>query len=275
MTPDHRLTPFRDEALAQGIPAPDVDRWLALARPCATLTRSGDGPVVGEFGGPLLLPADGGDPAHPFVGWVDLAALPVGVTDLPLPRDGRLLFFALPQVDSGSMGSVVHVPAGAAVEERDKLAWDSYEDDESVAMMKAFPQGPLRLKADVSLPRHGSLPLPDGRPLPGHPRSEDLASLWEDVREDVAPLGELQIGGYADEEAIESDPVVRAVSDAVRVWEANGWEGSSDAADWVLLADWQVEVDDYEGATVHWVMQREDLAAGRFERAFVSVFHNP
>jgi hypothetical protein len=275
MTPDHRLTPFRDEALAQGIPAPDVDRWLALARPCATLTRRGDGPVVGEFGGPLLLPADAPDPAHPYVGWVDLAALPPGVTDLPLPGDGRLLFFAYPQVDGDSMGSVVHVPAGVAVEERNKLAWDSYEDDEGVAMMKAFPQGPLRLKADVSLPCHGSLPLPDGRPLPGHPRSEDLAALWEDVREDVAPLGELQIGGYADEEAIESDPVVRAVSDAVRVWEANGWEVSSDAADWVLLADWQVDVEDYEGATVHWVVQRADLAAGRFERAFVSVFHNP
>ncbi|MCP2250637.1 hypothetical protein [Lentzea aerocolonigenes] len=275
MTPDHRLTPFRDEALAQDIPAADVDRWLALARPCATLTRGGDGPVVGEFGGPLLLPADAPDPEHPYVGWVDLAALPPGVTDLPLPGDGRLLFFAFPQVDDDSMGSVVHVPAGAAVEERDKLAWDEGGWDEYEELVEAFPQGPLRLKADVSLPCHGSLPLPDGRPLPGHPRSEDLASLWEDAREDIAPLGELQIGGYADEEAIESDPVVRAVSDAVRAGTANGWEVSSDAADWVLLADWQVDVDDYEGATVHWVMQRSDLAAGRFERAFVSVFHNP
>jgi hypothetical protein len=82
MTPDHRLTPFRDEALARGVPAPDVDRWLALTRPLRTLTRRGDGPVVGEFGGPLLLPVGAEDPAHPYVGRVDLAALPAGVTDL-------------------------------------------------------------------------------------------------------------------------------------------------------------------------------------------------
>lgn len=31
-----RLRPFHDEALAQGIPADDVDRWVAVARPCAT-----------------------------------------------------------------------------------------------------------------------------------------------------------------------------------------------------------------------------------------------
>ncbi|MDU0294072.1 hypothetical protein, partial [Saccharothrix longispora] len=56
-----RLGPFRDEALARGIPADDVERWSTLARPCATLTAHGDGPVVGRFGGPLLLPADAPD----------------------------------------------------------------------------------------------------------------------------------------------------------------------------------------------------------------------
>ncbi|NGO06251.1 DUF1963 domain-containing protein, partial [Streptomyces sp. HC44] len=65
MTPEmwDRLSPFRDEAIARGIPADDIERWLATARSCATLTRDGDGPVVGQFGGPLLLPADTPDPA--------------------------------------------------------------------------------------------------------------------------------------------------------------------------------------------------------------------
>jgi hypothetical protein len=74
-----RLSPFRDEALSGGIPAGDVERWSTLARPCATLTRSGDGPVVGRFGGPLLLPADAPDPAHPFVASIDLATSTAGL----------------------------------------------------------------------------------------------------------------------------------------------------------------------------------------------------
>ncbi|MGW2328754.1 hypothetical protein ACWC5C_23790 [Streptomyces sp. NPDC001700] len=59
-----------------------------------TLDRNGDaaGPVVGRFGGPLLL-------------------------------------FALPERsdDYSPMGSVVYVPAGTAVEERDRYSWN--EDD--------------------------------------------------------------------------------------------------------------------------------------------------
>lgn len=46
-----RLRPFRDKALARGIPAADVERWMDTARPCATLGTGGDGPVVGRFGG--------------------------------------------------------------------------------------------------------------------------------------------------------------------------------------------------------------------------------
>jgi hypothetical protein len=52
---------------------------------------------------------------------------------------------------------------------------------------------------------------------------------------------------------------------------------SGDVSDWVLLADWQagMDVEGWESATVHWVIQREDLAAWRFDRAFTSVFWNP
>ncbi|WP_208630183.1 hypothetical protein, partial [Amycolatopsis kentuckyensis] len=76
---------FRDLAAAQGFPAEDVERWAALARPCARLAPDGDGPVAGRFGGPLLLSADVPDPAHPYVATLDFSALPAGVTDLPLP----------------------------------------------------------------------------------------------------------------------------------------------------------------------------------------------
>ncbi|MBD9731871.1 hypothetical protein IGX29_08550 [Streptomyces sp. H28] len=38
-----RLHPFRDKAMARGIPAEDVEQWLGLARPCAMLTPAEEG----------------------------------------------------------------------------------------------------------------------------------------------------------------------------------------------------------------------------------------
>ncbi|MGH1551513.1 hypothetical protein ACRAWF_02865 [Streptomyces sp. L7] len=72
----NRLEPFRAEALRRGIPLQDVEGWIAAARPCATLVTRGDGPVVGRFGGPLLLPADAPDPWFPLPATLDCAALP-------------------------------------------------------------------------------------------------------------------------------------------------------------------------------------------------------
>jgi hypothetical protein len=179
-------------------------------------------------------------------------------------------------------GSVVHVPAGSAVAERDRHAWNAFEWEDATAMFEGFPQGPPRATADVSLPWHRAVKLPGepwSGPLPGHPRSEDLVAVWNSTRGDIAPDGPLQIGGYADEEAIYTDPVADAVSRAVRATEAGLREGpaSDDVADWVLLADWQagMDVQGWESATVHWVIQRQDLAARRFDRAFSSVFYNP
>ncbi|MEV7141273.1 DUF1963 domain-containing protein [Streptomyces tauricus] len=282
----NRLRPFHDEAIARGVPADEVERWTATARPCATLARDADrgGPVVGRFGGPLLLPADLPDPAHPFVAAVDLAALPADTTDLPLPPHGQLLLFAFPETadDHEAMGSAVYVPVGTAVVERDRHAWNPYDFDDYEAMFQEFPQGELRARADVSLPYHhavDSREKPGSGPLPGHPRAEELVAVWNRTREAVAPEGPLQIGGYANEEVVHTDPVARAVSRAVRAAEAGRWDGpvSDDAADWVLLADWQagMDVQGWESSSVHWVIQRADLTARRFDRTFTEVFWNP
>ncbi|NGO14363.1 DUF1963 domain-containing protein, partial [Streptomyces sp. HC44] len=222
--------------------------------------------------------------AHPFVASIDLAALPADATDLPLPPDGNLLLFAFPETadDYETMGSVVYVPAGSAVTERDRHAWNPSDIDDYEAMFEEFPQGPLRATTHVSLPCHEAVELldkPGSGPLPGHPRSEELVAVWESTRDAIAPEGPLQIGGYADEEAVYTDPVATAVSRAVKAADAGRWDGpvSDDVADWVLLADWLagMDVQGWESATVHWVIQREDLAAQRFDRAFTSVFWNP
>ncbi|WP_221357679.1 DUF1963 domain-containing protein [Streptomyces beigongshangae] len=280
-----RFRPFREEAEAQGVPADDVERWLATARPCATLALSDDdtGPVVGRFGGALMLPADTPDPGHPFVASVDLAALPAGATDLPLPPDGRLLFFALPETgECTSMGAVIHVPADAAVTRRDRYAWNPANIAEYDRVFASYPEGPLRARTDVSLPRHRFV-VPPGEEeavyLPGHPYCSELVEIWEDTKDLIAPSAQMQIGGYADEEIVEFDPVDVAASVAAQAVGASRWDGpvSDDVADWVLLADWYAgrDVEKREGATVHWVIQREDLAARRFERVFTTVFWNP
>ncbi|WP_159106795.1 hypothetical protein [Streptomyces rishiriensis] len=153
MTPElrDRLSPFHDKAIARGLPADDVERWMATARPCSMLTQDGGGdedrgggggrPVVGRFGGPLLLPPDTPDPAHPFVASIDLAALPADATDLPLPPAGHLLLFAFPETADydETLGSVIHVPVGTAVTERDRNAWNSSDNEDYEAMFAAFP----------------------------------------------------------------------------------------------------------------------------------------
>jgi hypothetical protein len=134
----------------------------------------------------------------------------------------------------------------------------------------------------VSLPYHHAVDLPGGPrsgPLPGHSRSAELVEVWKKTHDDVALEGPLKIGGYAWEEAICTDPIARAVSRAVKAAAAGQWDGpvSGDVSDWVLLADWYagMDVQGWESATVHWVIQREDLAARRFDRAFTDVFWNP
>ncbi|MDX3852413.1 DUF1963 domain-containing protein [Streptomyces sp. AK02-01A] len=257
---------------------------MDTARPCATLALEGDGPVVGRFGGPLMLPAGAPGSIYPFVASIDLAALPGDATDLPLPIDGHLLLFAFPEADGGfsTMGEVVYVPAGAAVEERDKNSGAWFEIEEYREMVEAFPRGQLRATTHASLPYHYAVEIPEAPysgPLPGHPRSEELARVWQDTPDAIAIRGPLRIGGYASEEAVHHDPVEGVARCAVRAVEAGGWGAGgvvSDAVeDWVLLAEWKPGIERREGAIVHWAIQREDLAARRFGRTYTAVRWNP
>jgi len=204
------LDQFRVEALNRGIPADEVERWMELVRPRAFLTEGGDGPVVGRFGGPLLLPTDVKTPWCPLLATVDCAALPAEATGLPLPPDGRLLFFGSPDPDGDccSMGDVVYIPADAAVQERERYP-ENYPYDSYAEIYDDLPQGELHLIPDVSLPSHGEMEIPEppgARPLwPEYPRSEELSEVWNDQ------LGwtPLAIGGYGST-CDAGDPVVAA-----------------------------------------------------------------
>jgi hypothetical protein len=270
------LIPFRTRAVEVGsvlhrvdpIPAEEVDRWIGHARPCAILRLDGEGPVAGRFGGPLLLPADVPDPRHPYVGYIDFAALPKGSTDLPLPPDGRLLLFAeiWELWDGDNRGHAVYVPAGTPVTERDRYTWTAYGDndiDEYRENFDNFPQGELRVTAEPDLPNQA----PDG-----FPHHDGLWDVWGDV---TSRNRHLQLGGYADSEP----PLEEIVSCAVQQAEQGRWGGgepvSGDPEDWVLLAYWDADVADREGTQMQWVIQRADLEAGRFDRTYVTGYYNP
>lgn len=273
-----KLIPFRTRAVDEGypwedidpLPAEEVDRWIDHVRPCAVLTGDGDGPVAGMFGGPLLLPADGPDPEHPYLAFVDLAALPKDATDLPLPPDGRLLLFvSLDETDGdGNCGQVIYVPAGTAIEERDKNTWSGYPgDDHYQKIVDSYPQGELRARTEPDLPYHT---------LPGFPNADDLVTLWCDA---VGRSGHLQVGGYADQEDSDPDPLERLAIRAAREAKHRRWGGdepvSGAVEDWVLLAHWNPDISDREGADVQWGIQRADLEARRFDRTFSTVYWNP
>ncbi|BCY08637.1 DUF1963 domain-containing protein [Actinoplanes sp. L3-i22] len=263
------LDQIRAEALDRGIPADDVDRWMGLVRPCALLDDGGDGPVVGRFGGPVLLPPDVEDPAYPLIATIDCAALPPDVTDLPLPADGRLLFFGYPE--ENGMGNVVYIPAGAAVTERSRFPqWLPPDKPENAAIYKELPDGEMHLTADISLPFVGTVDLP-GPPwaesLPGHPHSEALAEVWEDQWGGALLL----FGGYGTDYN-GSDPLDIAAKLAVEQVKAGPTAPRAD--NWVLLAEASVDRPG-AGATIYWTIQRDDLIALRFDRAQVLVYWNP
>lgn len=272
------LIPFRTRAVEEGdewedidpLPADEVDRWIGHVRPCAVLTVGGDGPVAGSYGGPLLLPADVPDPEYPYLASIDLAALPKDATDIPLPPDGRLLLFAsLDEPDGeGNYGQAIYVPAGTPVAERDKNTWKGYPgDDYYQAIVGAYPQGELRASTQPDLPYHS---------LPGFPNADELVTVWCAASDRT---GHLQVGGYAGDEDSSRDPLESVASSAVHEVRRRGWGGGEPVSpateDWVLLAHWNPDITGREGADVHWGIQRADLEARRFDRAFSTVFWNP
>ncbi|RQW94910.1 DUF1963 domain-containing protein [Micromonospora inaquosa] len=248
----------------------------------ALLTQGGDGPVVGAIRGPVMLPADAGDPEFPLIATIDCAALPADVTDLPLPSDGQLLLFGWPE-ESG-WGEVRYVPAGVAVEEREQYPADFPPDDDDYAeVYEEVPPGDLHLTVDISLPYVKTIPGPPwSPPLPGDPPFEEMTEVWKDVLRDV-PDGAFSFGGWTTPLLLGGygtdcngfNPAWLGANPSGR----SGYDGSvpgggpPDHGDWVLLAEFHGGRQG--GASIHWVIQRADLKERRFDQASVLVYWNP
>ena len=267
------LDRFREQALERGVPAPDVNRWLALARPVLRTAPDGSGTVVGGLGGPLMLPPDvptprGGlyedededeDTEHQLIVTLDLSAIPAGATDVPLPPDGTLLLFANPDLEPWPAGGAVYVPAGVPVEEREASPdYDAYYYDTPQELDAELRRvGELRLAPGVSLP--GS--WPDDETLARHPHARTLREVWSHQTDGG---GEWQLGGHAIDFEGWGDPVAGSAF-------PEGGERFSDPGDWVLLAQW----NGFFLGSLYWTITRQDLEARRFDRVAVQMYANP
>lgn len=234
----------------------------------------GDGPVVGRFGGPLLLPAGlPGPPARTYlVATLDLAALPEAATRLPLP--GRRAPAPDRPLLRGSPGRgrrALHVPVGTPVEKH-PLAPGHDPDDAWAELGGRTAEGEvLRLRRDVSLPGNESLYDPAE-----YPSARELRYAWAQGRDEAHPHHDglrLQLGGYPVDPYGETDMLTASARQAARVSgqtarvsgqpveeQSGPWEAPR-AGKQVLLAQW------YGGALVdgrvYWTAARRDLAAGR------------
>lgn len=264
------LDRFREQALDKGVPADDVDRWLRLARPSLRTAPDGSGLVVGRLGSPLLLPPDVPTPGMEWdtddrrddqlIVTLDLAAIPPGATDLPLPPDGHVLLFANVALEDELLdGGAVYVPAGTPVEERAvRLDYEPYGYDSPEELDDWLRStGELRLVSGVSLP---SCPL-DDETAAGHPHAKVLQDVWSEQSDGG---GQWQLGGYAYDFDGYGDPARGSAHQGPGA-------GHSSPEDWVVLAQW-VGVP---MGILYWTITRQDLQERRFDRVVVQMYANP
>ncbi|MGV9345645.1 DUF1963 domain-containing protein [Streptomyces spiralis] len=255
---------FRAEAASRDLPSEEVEEWIRVALPAVYMAEDGDGPLAARVGGDPMLPHDVPDPSDPFVAAVDLAALPPGATNLPLPADGHLLFFAAPDV-GGVQGhvpdAVMYIPAGTPTTRRPlEHAWRKpYQVRELRTLWHQLsPQMPESFALDT----WGD--FPDDEQFE---RAEELADAWSQVGGHRPPWT-LQIGGHP--VSPQNDPVHYARDpDQDDTAEQGGTDGGVGTDDWTLLATWRCgdDVTELDSGVAHWVIRRRDLAALRFDRA--------
>lgn len=223
-----------------------MEAYLRTARPAVYLAPDGPGPVVALTGGNPPLPEGAPAPAAAFVAAVDCAALPPGVTDLPLPAEGRLLFFADPDPGSGAVvaDAVRYIPAGTPLTERPADS-GTYR----------------RARLDFCF-HQWSWPWREEDDDEESQRAAELESAWSQVV-GWRPHWRFQLGG---------EPVLFN-EDPVELVRGEAPLPVADGDEWTLLATWRGEEDcaELEAGLFHWVMRRADLAALRFDRVYVHV----
>lgn len=262
-----RVRRFRTGAAERGLPPDAAERWVRSLRPAAYLADGGDGPVAARLGGRPRLPYGAPEPSHGFVAAVDCALLRADATDLPLPADGHLLFFAVPGIDfTGRREDVVrYVPAGTATAE--PPAGDGGE---------LFPGRELRTTVYApSTQDSGSFTRAqygDPPPQDEYTRTYRLSDVWGASGADGFDWS-LQLGGHPMVPNIDPLEGLRGHDPDE---EGSGHTRTGGRDDWTLLATWRCGEDapdeaGLDGLVVHWLVLRRDLAALRLDRVLTFV----
>ncbi|MGX1239922.1 hypothetical protein RKD46_001026 [Streptomyces pseudovenezuelae] len=258
-----RMNRFRAEAASRDLPSEEAEEWMRVARPAVYLAEGGNGPLVARLGGDPLLPHGAPRPSDPFVASVDLAALPPGVTGLPLPSDGHLLLFS--GTDVRGIGkpvsdAVLYAPAGtptthSPVEHSRRGPYRPRE------LRTVWHQPSAQMPESFALDRWGAFPEDEQFEL-----ADELGDAWAHVG-GYRPPWALQIGGHP--VSPQNDPVhcARGPEEAGHA-EPGGTAHGEGTDDWVLLATWRCgdDVTELDSGVAHWVIRRQDVAVRRFDR---------
>jgi hypothetical protein len=296
---------FHSAAVEQGIPEDEITAFAGFLRFAIWTTSGHDGRPVGQMGGLPRLPEGMPWPAGasmplPFIASFDCAALP-RVDDLPLPPDGSLLFFlhhdlALEESEESDKNNemeyarVVYVPAGTPMvtaQEPDHPKEVFYNTRlpfigrqyQLVAEVKAELPSWLD-DDDMGTP---SVPMSDddhlGLRLPHKAELRALTrKLWPEGSRAYFYLGGYTrgIGATITRHMYgtpEVDMALRNLDARQQAGELvirqGEWEGHVEREtlrvmqEWVPLAQFVPE-DTYRG---RFLIRRDDLAAGRFDKA--------
>lgn len=293
---------FHRAAVERGIPEDEVSRFAEFLRFAIWTGGHPNGVPVGQSGGLPRLPVGMRWPSSaygplPFVASFDCAVLP-RVDGLALPADGSLLFFlhhewaydTCSTADEQKFARVVYVPAGtdtATAEEPD------HNEEMFCTMTLDFVGREYDLFATVNAELPSWFEDDDEDKGPRSANQEHLARNLPHMKELCALVGKLwpesngaavYLGGYSmgigelSTDYMYTTPETRMAEDILEAREKLGelvippheWdlrleeEALRVMREWVPLAQF-VPDDVYRG---RFLIRHDDLAAGRFDKAF-------
>ncbi|MFC5816965.1 DUF1963 domain-containing protein [Nonomuraea harbinensis] len=251
------------EYVRELLPEPLAEPFIALARPAVRLSIAEEGEtVVGRLGGlprlPEGVPWPGGGSAMQFLAELDCAALAAYESDLDLPAEGALLFFA---AWDGTAARVILLPPGAVrVPEREApVSGDA----------RLFPEAPLAAETVATWPtrNHDEL-VKVGDEIWDRVVGED----WEVFADQLAEFAEAE-GGRAHQVGGYSDALHRPVEASAAAWTGLNSEDPGFAAEalrWCNLL--QLDEDNGmtfgDGGIMIFGIRRDRLAARDFTQIF-------